>query len=133
MIETSAMKEVNLLVPIFSFLPMLKNTGEHSHNWENWHKVVLLKTQSLTLNQKQHCLVSAWIKIKHSKIFQKSKMFLTLWSLLINRLLQGQQATTRRQITFDPLVSRNSWYSVWWPWKDERLTCPWNWRFWTWY
>ena len=32
--------------------------------------------------------------------------------------------TSRRQFTFYRSVSRNSWYSFYRPWKDERLSQP---------
>ena len=35
-------------------------------------------------------------------------------------------ATSRRQFTFYHSVSRNSWYSFYRPWKDERLSRPWS-------
>ena len=38
------------------------------------------------------------------------------------QLPQRYRATKRRQFTFSPLVSRNSWYSFNRPWKDERST-----------
>ena len=34
--------------------------------------------------------------------------------------------TLRRQFTFYHSVPRNSWYSFYWPRKDERLSRPWN-------
>ena len=72
-------------------------------------------TQNPVFNSKPKTRLSSLCmdQNKTLKNISKIEMFLTLWSLLIKRLLQGQQATTRRQITFDPLVSRNSWYSVW--------------------
>ena len=35
-------------------------------------------------------------------------------------------ATSRRQFTIYHSVPRNSWYSFYWPWKDERLSRPWT-------
>ena len=35
-------------------------------------------------------------------------------------------ATSRRQFTFYHIFPRNSWYSFYWPWKDERLSQPWS-------
>ena len=35
-------------------------------------------------------------------------------------------ATSRRQFTFYHSVLRNSWYSFYRPWKDERLSRPWS-------
>ena len=35
-------------------------------------------------------------------------------------------ATSRRQFTFYHSVPRNSWYSFYRPWKDERLRRPWS-------
>ena len=35
-------------------------------------------------------------------------------------------ATSRRQFTFYHSVLRNSWYSFYWPRKDERLSRPWS-------
>ena len=35
-------------------------------------------------------------------------------------------ATSRRQFTFYHSVPRNSWYSFYWPWKDEMLSQPWS-------
>ena len=35
-------------------------------------------------------------------------------------------ATSRRQFTFYQSVPRNSWYSFYRPWKDERLSRPWS-------
>ena len=35
-------------------------------------------------------------------------------------------ATSRRQFTFYHSVPRNSWYSFYRPWKDERLSQPWS-------
>ena len=42
------------------------------------------------------------------------------------QLPQGYGATTGRQFTFYQHVPRNSWYSFDRPWKDERLSRPWN-------
>ena len=36
------------------------------------------------------------------------------------------RATSRRQFTFYHLVPRNSWYSLYRPRKDERLSRPWS-------
>ena len=35
-------------------------------------------------------------------------------------------ATSRRQFTFYHSFPRNSWYSFYWPRKDERLSRPWS-------
>ena len=35
-------------------------------------------------------------------------------------------ATSRRQFTFYHSIPRNSWYSFYRPWKDERLSRPWS-------
>ena len=35
-------------------------------------------------------------------------------------------ATSRRQFTFYHSVPRNSWYSFYRPWKNERLSRPWS-------
>ena len=34
--------------------------------------------------------------------------------------------TSRRQFTFYHEVPRNSWYSFYWPQRDERLSQPWS-------
>ena len=34
--------------------------------------------------------------------------------------------TSRGQFTFDHWVPRNSWYSLYRPWKNERLSPPWS-------
>ena len=36
------------------------------------------------------------------------------------------RATSRRQFTFYHKVPRNSWYSFYRPWKNERLSRPWS-------
>ena len=36
------------------------------------------------------------------------------------------RATLRKQFTFYHYVSRNSWYSLYRSWKDERLSWAWN-------
>ena len=36
------------------------------------------------------------------------------------------RATSRRLFTFYHYVPRNCWYSLYWPWKDERLSQPWS-------
>ena len=36
------------------------------------------------------------------------------------------RATSRRQFTFHHQVSRNPWYSFYWPRKDEQLSQPWS-------
>ena len=36
------------------------------------------------------------------------------------------RATLRRQFTFYHQIHRNSWYSFYWPWKDERVNWPWK-------
>ena len=61
----------------------------------------------------------------------KRKLFLgnfkTLWPLLwmgFNCL--KAIATSRRQFTFYHSVPRNSWYSFYRPWKDDRLSRPWS-------
>ena len=42
------------------------------------------------------------------------------------QLSHDYRATTRRQFTFHHSVPRNSWYSIDWPWKDERLSWLWS-------
>ena len=37
------------------------------------------------------------------------------------QLSQGYLATKRRQFTFYNSVTRSSWYSFYWSWKDERM------------
>ena len=36
------------------------------------------------------------------------------------------RVTSRRQFTFYHQVTRNSWYSLYWPQKDEKLSRPWS-------
>ena len=53
--------------------------------------------------------------------------FKTLWPLLwmgFNCL--KATVTLRRQFTFYHSVPRHSWYSFYWPPKDERLSQPWS-------
>ena len=75
-------------------------------------------------NKKKSNLLSFNTEYKNSyHIWKKCFMAFFLW-MGFNCL--KATATLRRQFTFYHSVFRNSWYSFYWPWKDERLSQLWS-------
>ena len=58
------------------------------------------------------------------KLKKKNKLYVPFLWMGFNCL--KATATSRRQFTFYHSVPRNSWYSFYRPWKDERLSQPWS-------
>ena len=64
------------------------------------------------------------LMLKNLKLKKKKKLYDPFLWMRFNCL--KATATSRRQFTFYHSVPRNSWYSFYRPWKDERLSRPWS-------
>ena len=72
--------------------------------------------------------ISEKFRSSHPEIFCKKQLFKKLYGPFLWTKFHCLKArvTSRRQFTFYLLVSRNSWYSIYPPQKDERLSRPWS-------
>ena len=78
----------------------------------------------IDLSFKRHCFfINFLLGIVLKKVLKKKNYGPFLW-MGFNCL--KATVTSRRQFTFYHSVPRNSWYSFYRPWIDERLSRPWS-------